>query len=329
MTVDAPRRADDTLELGFVVPASPPGPPRPPSRPHRVFGWIPRPAGLPLPPRRLLAAQVARLLAVALLALATYVGIVSSLEHEISQDHVHQQFAEELSLGTAPVSEGDFNDVLLPNGAPVAQLTIPKIGLDETVVEGTDSSDLALGPGHRRDTSLPGQVGSSVIMGRQTAFGGPFGRIEELAPGDRFTVVTGQGVQTFEVIGVRYAGEVSPAPIKSDESRLLLETARGPWFMPHGIVRVDTELVSDPQPRGPRYTTFQTLPAAQKELQGDTSRAWALAFALQLLLVVAVAAVITYRRIGARQAWAVFVPLCLLAFFIVADQAVRLLPNLM
>ena len=329
MTVAPPMALDDTRELGFVVPpAAPPQPPGPP-RWRRVPRWVPRPPAPPLPPGRQVAAQVSRLAALALLALAAYVGIVSGLEHAIAQDHLHRAFTDQLTEGTAPVSEGTFDDILLTDGAPVAQLTIPQIGVDETVVEGTNASNLTMGPGHRRDTSLPGQVGVSVIMGRQSAFGGPFGRIEELAPGDRFTVVTGQGVQTFEVIGVRYAGDLSPAPTKAGESRLVLETARGPAFMPRGVVRVDAELVSDPQPRGPRYTTFQTLPAAQKEMAGDTSRAWALVFALQLLLVVVVAAVWTYRRIGARQAWAVFVPLGLLAFLVVADQAVRMLPNLM
>ena len=320
---------DDTRELGFVVPPPPPAPPPPPRASRRVPRWIPRPPGPPPSPGRHFAAQVSRLLAFVLLALAAYVGIVSHLEHAIAQDRLHREFAAQAVAGTAPVSEGTFDDVLLADGAPVAQLTIPQIGLDETVVEGTDSSNLALGPGHRRDTSLPGQVGVSIVMGRQAAFGGPFGRIEELAPGDRFTVSTGQGVQTFEVIGVRYAGDASPAPIKAGESRLVLVTARGPAFLPSGVVRVDAELVSEAQPRGPRYTTFQTLKPSQLEMAGDTSRAWALVFALQLLLVVAVGAVWTYRRIGARQTWAVFLPVGLLAFLVVADQAIRLLPNLM
>ena len=327
MTI-APPRPDDTLELGVVVPPLPPVPPSPP-RGRRVPRFVPRPPAPPLPPGRQVAAQVSRLVALVLLALAAYVGIVSGLEHAIAQDHLHRQLADELTEGTAPVSEGTFDDILLTDGAPVAQLTIPQIGVDETVVEGTNASNLALGPGHRRDTSLPGQVGVSVVMGRQSAFGGPFGRIEELGPGDRFTVVTGQGVQTFEVIGVRYAGDLSPAPAKAGESRLVLESARGPAFMPRGIVRVDAELVSDPQARGARYTTFPTLPATHKEMAGDSSRAWALVFALQLLLAVAIGAVWTYRRIGARQAWAVFVPVGLLAFMVVADQAVRMLPNLM
>lgn len=326
MTVTPPLALDDTRVIEVWAPPASPVPD--PTSGRRVPRWVPRGRGTPAPGRQL-AAQVSRLVALALLALVGYVGIVSGLEHAIAQDHAHRQLSDQLTAGTAPVSEGDVNSVLLPGGAPVAQLTIPQIGLDETVVEGTDSSNLALGPGHRRDTSLPGQVGVSVIMGRRAAFGGPFARIEELAPGDRFTVVTGQGEQTFEVIGVRYAGDPAPAATKAGEGRLVLETARGPAFMPHGVVRVDAALVSDVQPRGARYTTFGALPASNKELAGDTSRAWALVFALQLLLVVVLAAVWTYRRIGARQTWAVFVPTGLVAFLVVADQAVRLLPNLL
>lgn len=327
MTIAPPLARDDTLVLGTVVPPPPPPAPRASSG-RRVPRWVPRDRARATVGASV-AAQVARLLAVALLALAGYVGIVSDLEHAIAQDQLHRTLSDQLAAGTAPVSEGDVDDVLLPSGAPVAQLTIPQIGLDETVVEGTDSSNLAHGPGHRRDTSLPGQAGVSVIMGRRAAFGGPFARLEELSPGSRFTVVTGQGKQTFEVIGVRYAGDAAPAPTRAGESRLILETARGPAFAPHGVVRVDTELVTDTQPRGARYTTFPTLPASDKELASDTSRAWALVFALQLLVVVAVGAVWTYRRIGARQAWIAFVPAGLLAFLVVADQAVRLLPNLL
>jgi sortase A len=326
VTVTTPVGLDDTLVLD---PYAPP-PTAPPARARRLgWRWVPRRHDGDVGAHRHVGAQIARLLALALLALAAYVTIGGNLEHAIAQDRLHRELAGQLKEGTAPVSEGTFDDVLLADGAPVAQLTIPQIGLDQTVVEGTSSSDLALGPGHRRDTVLPGQAGTSVVMGRRAAFGGPFGRLEDLAPGERFTAVTGQGRQTFEVIGVFYGGEAGPAPAKAGDSRLLLETARGPAFAPHGVARVYAQLVSQTQPRGARYTMLQTLPASDKEMAGDTSRAWALVFALQLLLVVAVGAVWTFRRIGARQAWAVFVPVGLLAFLIVADQAVRLLPNLM
>ena len=45
---------------------------------------------------------------------------------------------------------------IVPVGDPVALLTIPSIGLEQVVVEGTASGDTLVGPGHRRDTPLPG-----------------------------------------------------------------------------------------------------------------------------------------------------------------------------
>ena len=141
------------------------------------------------------------------------------------------------------MSEGTFDNVLLSDGDPVARLEIPSLGVDQIVVEGTASAALTKGPGHRRDTFLPGQAGVSVLMGRATAYGGPFGRIQELPPGETISVITGQGEHIYRVLGVRYAGDPSPA-FKPGTGRLVLETARGGPYMPSGVVRVDAELVS-------------------------------------------------------------------------------------
>ena len=123
-----------------------------------------------------------------------------------------------------------MHDVLLPDGAPVALLEIPSLGIREIVVEGTDSATTQLGPGHRRDTALPGQAGVSVLFGRAAAYGGPFARIQELAPGDEFTIITGQGEHEYEVIGLRYAGDPAPPRLTAGESRVILTTARGAPF---------------------------------------------------------------------------------------------------
>jgi LPXTG-site transpeptidase (sortase) family protein len=211
----------------------------------------------------------------------------------------------------------------------VAKISIPAIGVDEVVSEGTSSSVLTGGPGHRRDTVLPGQAGVSVLMARAAAFGGPFSRIQELTPGEIFTVITGQGEQVFEVIGVRYAGDPSPAAPQAGESRLILETARGAAYVPSGVARVDAQLTSDVQPAGTRQTTSALLPASHSELGTDTSTAWALVFALQFLIAAEIVAVWAFRRIGAQKTWVVFVPVILTAGLLVADQVTRLLPNLL
>ena len=266
---------------------------------------------------------------VLLLALALNIMVVGQLRHLVAQQQLSDTFREQLEDGVAPVSEGDVDEVLLADGAPVAYLEIPQLGIREVVVEGTDSGTTQLGPGHRRDTALPGQAGVSVILGRAAAYGGPFARLQELVPGDAFTIVTGQGEHEYEVIGLRYAGDPSPPRLKAGESRVILTTARGLPFAPSGVARVDARLVSEAQPTGARLTNFATLPESDRELRGDTSMAWALVFALQFLVAVEIAAVWAYRNVGARRTWIVFIPLTLLAGLWVTGEIVRLLPNLL
>jgi hypothetical protein len=169
----------------------------------------------------------------------------------------------------------------------------------------------------------------SVILGRASAYGGPFAHIQELAPGDRFSVRTGQGNQFFQVIGVRYAGDPSPSAPKPGESRVILETARGPAFMPSGVAYVDAQRVGVGRPAGLRATTFAALHPEDLPMATDTSTVWALVFALQFLIVVEIGAVWAYRRIGAQKTWVVFVPLTVLAVLFAANQVTILLPNLL
>ena len=287
-----------------------------------------RPPIVPTPRQTFLRATLL-LCAVLLLALMVNIMVVGQVRHLVLQQQLEDTFRAQLEDGVAPVDEGDVDGVLLPDGAPVALIDIPRLGVREIVVEGTDSGTLQAGPGHRRDTMLPGQMGVSVILGRAAAYGGPFARIQELAPGDEFTIITGQGTHQFRVIGLRYAGDSMPPRPVAGESRVILTTARGAPFTPSGIARVDARLVSEAQPAGARLTTVATLPQTDRELESDTSMAWALVFALQFLIVVEFAAVWAYRNVGARRTWIVFAPLSLLAALWVSGEFIRLLPNLL
>lgn len=264
-----------------------------------------------------------------LIAFVINVMVLSQIQHLVSQQQLSNAYREQLAAGTAPVSEGDFNDALLPDGAPLGVISIPSLGVNEVIVEGTSSDSLKSGPGHRRDTVLPGQAGISVIMGRAASYGGPFSRIQELAPGDTFHVRTGQGNLLFKVIGVRYAGDPTLVSPTSIQSRLTLVTARGPAFIPSGIAYVDAQLVMPAKPAGARQTTFIGLPPEDLAMATDTSTVWALIFALQFLIVVEIGAVWAYRRVGAQKTWVVFVPLTVLAALFTANQVTILLPNLL
>jgi sortase A len=279
--------------------------------------------------RELITRNSLAVLSMLILGLVINIFFLGNLQHAASQQQLTNAFRVQLSDATAPVSEGDFQKVLLADGAPVALIDIPAIGVHEVIVEGTSSATLKTGPGHRRDTVLPGQAGISIIFGRAAAYGGPFARLQELVPGDQFSVITGQGKSTFEVLGLRYAGDPAPPTLKAGAGRIILESARGAAFVPTGVVRVDAQLTSTVLPAGLRQTTFASLAATDRELATDTSTIWALIFALQFLILVEVALVWAYVRIGLQRTWVVFVPLFLLAGLLVADQVTSLLPNLL
>src|SRR5262249_39908167 len=125
------------------------------------------------------------LLSVVLLGFAVYIGFVARLHHDRAQLVAYANFRKDLALGTAPTGQTKPTDAntLLDLGTPIAVLSIPKVGLHEVVFEGTTGAVLEKGPGHLRETPLPGQAGTSVIMGRATMFGGPFGKLASLLPG--------------------------------------------------------------------------------------------------------------------------------------------------
>ena len=93
------------------------------------------------------------MIAIVCLWVAVQLLFLSSISQNRAQDLLYNEFRGELAGATAPVGP------IVPPGDPVALLTIPSIGLEQVVVEGTASGDLLVGPGHRRDTALPGQVG--------------------------------------------------------------------------------------------------------------------------------------------------------------------------
>ncbi len=73
-------------------------------------------------------------------------------------------------------------------GDAIGTISIPRIGVDYTVVQGTDELSLEKGPGHYPATALPGVGRTVAIAGHRTTYLAPFRRINELHHGDRITV---------------------------------------------------------------------------------------------------------------------------------------------
>jgi hypothetical protein len=255
--------------------------------------------------------------------------VLGGLQQSAAQERKFDEFRSQLAAGTAPIGPTDNQSRALAVGAPIAYLEVPELGLRQVVVEGTTSSALFAGPGHRRDTVLPGQVGASIIMGRAAAFGGPFGRIDQLAAGDDIVVTTGQGEYEFVVVGVRREGDPVPSPPAAGASRLVLATSDGRPYLPEGVLRVDADLVGDAVVGPARAYSAATLPGSEQFMGADTSTLWALALWIQVLIALSLGAVWAWHRWGHAQAWVVFLPPLLLVGLATSGQVARLLPNLL
>jgi LPXTG-site transpeptidase (sortase) family protein len=268
------------------------------------------------------------LVVLSLLAIALVVQLVwiTSLEHHSAQVSLYNQLRTELALGTAPIGPTDSHHRALALGTPIAVMTIPSLGLKQTVSEGTTSAVTATGPGHLRNTVFPGGAGTSVVMGRAASYGGPFGQIDTLKKGAVIHVTTGVGASTFRVVDIRHAGAVAH-PVAAGKSRLTLGTASGPAYVPSGVVWVDADKVG--KPLASDSPVVSSVPPNEVALGTDTSTLWALFFWLEMFGAVLVGAVWTWRRRGHAQAWIVFTAPLLITWILMANQITRLLPNLL
>jgi sortase A len=90
-------------------------------------------------------------------------------------------------------------------GNPVAIIEIPRIEVQQVVIEGVGPQQTRRGPGHVPGTAGPGQPGNSAIVGRRAAFGGSFAELGRLRTGDEILVTTTQGPSVYVVADVRGA----------------------------------------------------------------------------------------------------------------------------
>jgi sortase A len=76
----------------------------------------------------------------------------------------------------------------LIQGNAIGRIEIDRIGLSIVVVQGTDTASLEKGPGHYRNTPIPGQPGTVAIAGHRTTYLAPFRHIDEIRDGDEIRV---------------------------------------------------------------------------------------------------------------------------------------------
>ncbi|MBC7791721.1 MAG: class D sortase [Anaerolineae bacterium] len=107
------------------------------------------------------------------------------------------------------------------SGAPLARLIIPRIGLDEIVVEGVDGASLNAGPGHLPGSALPGEPGNSVVSAHRDRH---FSDLDGVTVGDTLVTETLSGRVTWVVSSRRVVARGMPALYETPTAVLTLTT---------------------------------------------------------------------------------------------------------
>jgi len=246
------------------------------------------------------------------------------LSHTRSQAILYGEFREQLAGATAPTG-----GVIVP-GTPVSLVTIPAIGVQEVVVEGTSAGELLKGPGHMRSSVLPGQVGTSVVMGRARSYGGPFSKISYLRIGHAIHTTTAQGMATYRVDGVRRAGQPPPKDLPTGSGRLTLVSgytgSRLDSLAPHEVVYVDATLVS--QAFQPPANAIRAVAPSELAMARDPSVLPSLALSMGGLALALATVLLVRGRIPDPLVWIIGTPIIIALAWASGDGLMLLLPNL-
>lgn len=106
-------------------------------------------------------------------------------------------------------------------GEPVARLIIPRIGLDEIVLEGVGADDLNGGPGHYSGSAFPGEPGNAVISAHRDRH---FNHLDALDVGDTIVTESGAHANTWVIVSTRVIPRDRPALFHTPDPTLTLTT---------------------------------------------------------------------------------------------------------
>jgi sortase A len=115
-------------------------------------------------------------------------------------------------------------------GDPIGDIRIPVIGINQVVVEGTDTPDLRKGPGHYIGTPLPGQGGNASIAGHRTTYGHPFYNLDSVKVGDPIVLTTLQGIFVYDTMRSWVVSPSDTDVIKNVFADVLTLTTCNPRF---------------------------------------------------------------------------------------------------
>ena len=162
----------------------------------------------------------------------TQAGLRTQLQAEARSVPVRSALAQAAALDKLPTGP----PVTAPRtqdpaeGDPIGDIRIPAIGINQVVVEGTNTPDLRKGPGHYIGTPLPGQGGNASIAGHRTTYGHPFYNLDSVKVGDPIVLTTLQGIFVYDATKSWVVSPSDTDVIKNVFADILTLTTCNPRF---------------------------------------------------------------------------------------------------
>lgn len=302
--------------------------------------------GFRLPSRKALLRDALVVVVVFLVAEGAVIYGIGPLVH--ARDQRSLMATERADIATAAVEAKALDHVNLPTrppvpGEPIGVVAVPALGINQAVVEGVGSSQTVSGPGHVPGTAGLGQPGNAAVVGRNAAYGGVFGRLDQLKPGDRILTATIEGQSIYVVRRVATVTIGSPPPTAArgtsggtptvtlralyrptTDNRITLVTSASPapWNSSRAI---EVTAMLRGRPYGP--TPQEARSSAQQGNTGDSSAWGELILSLLASAVVVVGALFLYRRCTVRSAYLLTTAPLVACTVLAAEATSRLLPT--
>jgi sortase A len=238
----------------------------------------------------------------------------NALRSQLQQETDNHQIRHALTEAAAPNGLPTGPPVTAPRtadpseGQPIGDIRIPVIGIDQVVVEGTNTPDLRKGPGHYIGTPLPGQGGNASIAGHRTTYGHPFYNLDSVKVGDPIVVTTLQGIFVYDTIKTFIVSPDDTDVIKNLYADLVTLTTCNPRFSASNRLVVQGKLVHS------QLFSHSGLGAPAKvradpksqNLAGNSSVSLAGALFWGFVIAVAVAAIFYAAYRFRRQRWIIY-----------------------
>lgn len=269
----------------------------------------------------------------------------TALTQHNSQSQLRKQFAEIQSTTTTTVETSTTTTTttttttqvappaprLVPSpltlGDPVARLEIPKIHVDQIVVQGTDDAQLRMGPGHYPSTPVPGAPGNIAIAGHRTTYGAPFFHLDQLKVGDQIYLITPYGRYTYAVVRDFVVAPNDVSVVKPSKTISLTLTTCNPRYSAAQRLIVQAVVTTNPtiSPRAVEITNTQAEGLARSTVSESSlpaTVAWGFAFVFVLAVVY-----FARRRYGHAVIVALFgIPAIFIVMFVFFQELSNLLP---